>query len=83
MQVWTDFGRCLFTNFFVRPGKVFKNPLSIAWTSVDLMGDPSDARYNLARSVLVVLARMMALIEWRTDDGGVFWGRFTIYIPLV
>ena len=52
-------------------------------TSVDLTGDPSDAWCNFARSVLVVSARMMALLEWRINDGGVLWWRFTIHIPSV
>ena len=62
---------------------MFKNPLLIALTSVDLTGDPSDAWCNSARPDLVVSARMMALLKWRIDDGGVFLFRFTIYILFV
>ena len=67
-----NFGRCFFTDFVVRLGKVFKKPLLIALTRVDLTGDPSDAWCNFARSFLAVSARMMVLLKWRIDDGGVF-----------
>ena len=62
---------------------MFKNPLLIVLTSVDLTGYPSDVWCNFARYVLVASARMMALLKWRIDDGGLFWWRFTIHIPFV
>ena len=76
------FGRCLVTSFFVNPGKVYRNPLSIVFMRVDLTEKLSDTWCSLAISYFVVSDRTTTLHTLDLGRDGQLLDRLTIHILL-
>ena len=54
-------GKVFFTSCGVSPGKEERKPASIALSSVEGTGEPNEAIWNCAKSLLVVSLSMIAL----------------------
>lgn len=80
LTVVSTFGRCLDTNFLFNPGNVDRNPLSIAFISVDFTGNPNEAWCNVAKSFFVVSERTIALHVFEAGMVGLSWVMCTIHI---
>ena len=61
LPVWMLLGRCFFTCCGVSPWKEERKPASTALRSVEGTGEPNEALWNCAKSLLAVSLSMIAL----------------------